>query len=168
MKKPPAEIVASLLAITTVLLALPPYNLPPWAIFISWAGTFAMGGPSTKNMAMIWRVMPIGSFFAMLITLGFIESSHYFSGWPFIISQMVILFILNTVLLLIARFKTFSFPPGMFFGFASYFATMFGGFGPDPKNPYAAFIAVIIMNAIGPGYAWINYHFASHKTHAEA
>ncbi|HVC48837.1 MAG TPA: DUF1097 domain-containing protein [Burkholderiales bacterium] len=165
MKKPPAEIVASLLAITTILLSLPPYNLPPWAIFISWAGTFAMGGPSRENLGRIWRVMPIGSFFAMIITLSFFKASHYFSGTSFIISQMVILFVFNTALLLIARIKTFAFPPGMFFGFASYFATMFGGFGPIPKNPYAAFVAVVIMNAIGPAYAWINYNFASHREH---
>lgn len=163
MKKLPAEVVASLLAATTVIISLPPYNLPPWAVFISWAGTFAMGGPSRENLGRIWRVMPVGSFFAMLIVLAFFQASHYLTGGAFIVAQMVILFILNTALLLVARFKAFSFIPGMFFGFASYFATMFGGFGPSPNNPYAAFVAVVIMNAIGPAYAWINYNFASHR-----
>ena len=121
-----------------------------------------MGGPSRENLGRIWRVMPIGSFFAMLIVLSFFQASHYLTGVAFIVSQMVILFLLNTALLLVARFKAFSFSPGMFFGFASYFATMFGGFGPDPHNPYAAYVAVIIMNAIGPAYAWINLNYASH------
>jgi energy-coupling factor transporter transmembrane protein EcfT len=80
MRKPPAEIVASLLAATTVLISLPPYHLPPWAIFIGWAGTFAMGGPTKENLKRIWLVMPIGSIAAFLIVLGFIQASQYFSA----------------------------------------------------------------------------------------
>jgi hypothetical protein len=56
MKKPPAEIVASLLAVTTVIISLPPYHLPPWAIFIGWAGTFAAGGPSPISANLLYRV----------------------------------------------------------------------------------------------------------------
>jgi hypothetical protein len=74
MRKPPAEIVASLLAATTVLISVPPYHLPPWAIFIGWAGTFAMGGPTKENLKRIWLVMPIGSITAFLIVLGFIQA----------------------------------------------------------------------------------------------
>ena len=162
MKKPPAEIVASLLATTTIIESLPPFNLPPWAVFIGWAGTFAMGGPSRENLQMLWRVMPIGSFVALIITLLFMSAADYLAGAALIITEMVILFVLNTAMLLLARLKLFSAPYGMFFGFASYFATMFGGFGPIPNNPYWAFVAVIIMNAIGPAYAWMNYNWASH------
>ena len=43
----------------------------------------------------------------------------------------------------------------MFFGFASFFATFFGGFGWDTSNPWVAWIAVIAMNALGPVYAWL-------------
>ena len=54
-KRIPAEVVASVLASTTVILSLPPFNLPPWAIFISWAGTFAarraQQGNLSKNLA---------------------------------------------------------------------------------------------------------------------
>lgn len=167
MKKPPAEIVASLLAVTTVLISLPPYNLPPWAIFISWAGTFAMGGPSGANMKRIWAAMPVGSFFAFLIVLGFTQASHYFTGTSFIIAQMVILFCLNGSMMLLARLiPGLGFIPGMFFGFASYFATVFGGFGPVPHDPYFALLAVVIMNALGPIYAWVNARFsAPHGAH---
>lgn len=64
----------------------------------------------------------------------------------------------------VARFiPALSFIPGMFFGFASYFATVFGGFGPIPHDPFAAFIAVVIMNALGPVYAWITANFSNHK-----
>src|SRR5579883_1400263 len=114
---PPAEIVASVLAATTVLIALPPLNLPTWAIFISWAGTFAAGGPNLTVMRRIWPVMPVGSFFAMLIALAFTQASHYYSGTTLIIAQMTILFFLNTCLMALARLPIFAFIPGMFFGF---------------------------------------------------
>lgn len=161
MRKLPAEIVASLLAGTTVLISLPPYHLPPWAIFIGWAGTFAMGGPTKENLKRIWTVMPIGSIAAFLIVEGFILASRYVSGTPFILAQIVILFCLNAGMMLLARLPGLGFIPGMFFGFASYFATMFGGFGPVPYNPLAALVAVLLMNALGPLYAWLNVRFAA-------
>jgi hypothetical protein len=166
MRKLPTEIVASLLAATTVLISVPPYYLPPWAIFISWAGTFAMGGPSKENLKRIWVVMPIGSIAAFLIVLGFNLAAQYFSGTSVIVAQMVILFCLNAGMMLLGRLPGLGFIPGMFFGFASYFATMFGGFGPVPHNPLAALIAVVPMNALGPFYAWLNARFAApHGTH---
>ena len=166
MRKPPTEIVASLLATTTVLISLPPYHLPPWAIFIGWAGTFAMGGPTKENLKRIWPVMPIGSLAAFLIVLGFNLAAQYLSGTSFIIAQMVILLCLNAGMMLLARLPGLGFIPGMFFGFASYFATLFGGFGPVPHNPLAALIAVVPMNALGPFYAWLNARFAApHAIH---
>lgn len=169
MKKPAPEIVASLLAVTTVLIALPPYNFPPWAIFIGWAGTFAAGGPKPEVLKKIWPVMPVGSVCAFLIVLGFIWASQYFAGTQLIIAQMVILFVLNTAQMLLARVPGLglTFVPGMFFGFASYFATFFGGFGPDPHSPAAALGATILMNGLGPLYAWLNVRLAA-PHHAEA
>ena len=166
MRKPPAEIVASLLAVTTIVISLPPYHLPPWAIFISWAGTFAAGGPSAPVLRKIWPVMPIGSFFAFLIVLCFGVAAQHFQGTGFILAQMVILFCLNTALMLTARIPGLGFIPGMFFGFASFFATFFGGFGPAPHEPVAALFATILMNALGPAYAWINARFSAPHGHA--
>ena len=80
MKKPPAEVVASLLAVTTVLMVQLPYHLPVWAIFISWAGTFAMGGPTGANLKRIWPVLPIGSITGFLVVCGFKLASGYLSG----------------------------------------------------------------------------------------
>jgi uncharacterized protein DUF1097 len=167
MSKLPGEIVASALAVTTVLIALPPYHLPPWAIFIAWAAVYAMGGPTAHNLCRIWPVMPVGSLFAFFIVLGFQEASKHFSGSAFIASQMVILFCLNATMMLLARLPGLGFLPGMFFGFASYFATMFGGFGPVPHDPYAALLAVVPMNALGPVYAWLKYHWSAPEAHAE-
>ncbi len=162
-----AEIVASILAVTTVLISLPPFNLPPWAIFIGWAGTFAAGGPTREVMRRIWPTMPLGSITALLIVLSFEQASHVFSGAAFIVAQMVILFIFNTAQLYMARIPLFSFAPGMFFGFASYFATFFGGFGPSPHNSFAAWIAVVLMNALGPVYAYLNVKWSTPRTAAE-
>ena len=170
MRKPPAEVVASLLAVTTIFVSMPPLNLPPWAIFIGWAGTFAAGGPRPDVLKKIWPVMPIGSITAFLIVLGFDWASHRFTGSQFIIAQCVILFCLNAAQMLLARIPRLglSFVPGMFFGFASYFATFYGGFGPTPHDPVAALWAVILMNALGPLYAWLTVKLSAPHGHTDA
>lgn len=163
MRKPPVEVVASLLAVTTIFISLPPFNLPPWAIFISWAGTFAAGGPTREVLRKIWPVMPIGSLTALIIVLASTFASHYFKGTNFLIAESIILFVCNGAQMLLARAPQLglAFVPGMFFGFASYFATFFGGFGPSPHNPFAAFIAVVLMNALGPLYAYLTVKFSA-------
>ena len=162
----PVEVAASLLAVTTVLISLGWLHLPPWAIFIGWAGTFAMGGPTPENLRRIWPVMPLGSVTAFLIVLCFEQAGKSFTGTAFVIAQMVILFILNGAMIGVGRFvKAFSFVPGMFFGFATYFATVFGGFGPDAGNPWAALLPAIAMNALGPVYAWLNVKLAAPHDH---
>lgn len=162
MKKPPAEVVASLLAVTTIFIGMPPLNLPPWAIFVSWAATFAAGGASSANLRKLWITMPIGSVTACLITLGFLWSGRVFSGYAAIAAQCVILFCLNGLMMSLGRIPAIGFVPGMFFGFASYFATMFGGFGPVPQHPIYALIACVAMNALGPIYAWLTANLGAH------
>jgi hypothetical protein len=162
MKKPPHEVVASLLAVTTVLMAQLPWHLPVWAIFISWAGTFAMGGPSAANLKRIWPVLPVGSIAGFLVVTGFGLAAQHFSGVSLVIAEMVVLFCMNSGMMLMARLPGLGFIPGMFFGFASFFATMFGGFGPAPKDPFSALCVAVLMNAIGPLYAWITANF-SHR-----
>ncbi|HVB11455.1 MAG TPA: DUF1097 domain-containing protein [Bacillota bacterium] len=152
----PAEIVASVLAATTVLLSLPPVNLPPWAVFVAWAGCFAMGGPTAANMKTLWKTMWIGSTYAAIIVLILNATTAHMSFWGSQWMTMATIFVLNTGLMFTGRIKAVSFVPGMFFGFASYFATVFGGWSWSVHNPYTAWVAVLIMNAIGPAYAWLN------------
>jgi Protein of unknown function (DUF1097) len=166
VKRLPAEIVASLLAAITVIIALPPYHLPPWAIFISWAGTFAAGGPKPAVLRKIWPAMPVGATYALAIVLAFQGVLQYFSGWAFTAAQMAIIFSLNTCLMYTGRIPALSFIPGMFFGFASFFATFFGDFGPAPGNPFMAWIATVSMTMLGPAFAWLTARFGSH--HADA
>jgi hypothetical protein len=160
VKKPPSEIVASLLAVTTLFT---PHHLPPWAIFIAWAGTFAAGGPKPEVLKKIWTVMPIGATVAYLIVLGFDAASHVFTGPALLIAQCFILFVLNGSMMLLGRLPAFAFIPGMFFGFASYFATFFGGFGFVPGSGFAALISVLLMNALGPLYAWLTVLLSDHR-----
>ncbi|MDE2598729.1 MAG: DUF1097 domain-containing protein [Rhodocyclaceae bacterium] len=163
MKKPPAEVVASLLAVTTLFV---PNHLPPWAIFISWAAAFAMGGPSPANLKRLWPAMPVGSIAGCLVVLGFTHVGSMFSGSQQTIVNMLILFCLNAGMMAVSRFvPIFSFTPGMFFGFATFFATMFGNFGPQPGDPVVAMLAAIVMNAIGPIYAFITWRCSSHAAH---
>lgn len=167
MRKPPAEIVASVLAVTTIFISMPPYNLPPWAVFISWAATFAAGGASLANMRKLWITMPIGSIAAFLIVLGFMWTGSFLTGAAAIAAQCVILFCLNGAMMSLGRLPLLAFVPGMFFGFATYFATMFGGFGPEAGNPFAALIACILMNALGPIYAWLTANLGAHHAPPE-
>lgn len=164
MKKLPVEIVASLLAATTIFT---PANLPPWAIFISWAGTFAAGGPKPDVLKKIWVTMPIGAVVASLIVAGFNVASQHLSGNAFVVAQCIILFSLNAAMMSLGRIPALGFVPGMFFGFASFFATFFGGFGPSPGNLMAALGATILMNALGPVYALLTARFGAHHQHQE-
>lgn len=158
----PSEFAASLLAMTTVPLSLAPTHLPPWAVFISWAGTFASGGPKPEVIRKIAPVQPLGSFVAMLIVLAFTGAADlgFDSGWQQVIAQMIILFVLNSAMIFVGRVvPALSFVPGMFFGFATYFATYFGGFGYEAQNALHALWAAILMNAIGLLYAFLNVKF---------
>lgn len=153
----PKEVVASVLASTTVILSLPPTNLPPWAVFIGWAGTFAAGGANKEVFKKIWPAMPLGSLTAMIIV--FVKDdwlSPMLPGHWDILGEMATIFVFNCLMMLLGRTRWFPFVPGMFFGFASFFATFYGGWGPVEDNLWAAWIAVVIMNAIGPIYAWLN------------
>ncbi len=167
MRKLPAEIVASALAVTTIFITLLPYHLPPWAIFITWAGTFAAGGPTPAVLRKIWPAMFVGNIFAFVIVLCFRFAAQQFTGNALLMAECVILFTLNATMMSLGRLPLLSFIPGMFFGFASYFATYFGGFGPVPKDPVFALGAVMLMNALGPIYAWLTARFGEHH-HAHA
>jgi ABC-type branched-subunit amino acid transport system permease subunit len=67
----------------------------------------------------------------------------------------LVILIVNSALMFTGRIKMFSLIPGMFFGFAAFFATYFGGFGWDSTNPWVAWVCVIAMTALGPIYAWL-------------
>ena len=88
--------------------------------------------------------------------------AQHLSGNAFVAAQCIILFSLNATMMSLGRIPLLGFVPGMFFGFASYFATLFGNFGPVPGDPLVALAATIVMNAIGPIYAWLTARFGAH------
>jgi len=164
VRKLPSEVIASLLAVTTLFT---PHHLPPWAIFIAWAGTFAAGGPKPAILKKIWTVMPIGATAAYLIVLAFKLAGQAFTGPTLLFAHCFILFSINGLMMLLGRVPAFSFIPGMFFGFASYFATYFGGFGPVPGDSFYALVSVLVMNALGPVYAWLTASLGAHRHAAD-
>jgi len=154
----PHEIAASLLAGLTAFIGGTALNLPPWAIFIGWAGTFLAGGPSLVVVRRLWAAMPAGSTFALIIVL---VDQHI--GTAFGHSRIaqdavlaLIILVVNSALMYTGRIGLFSLIPGMFFGFASFFATYFGGFGFHSGNPLAAWVSVVAMNFLGPVFAYLS------------
>jgi hypothetical protein len=158
----PHEIVASVLAGLTAFIGGTALNLPPWAIFISWAGTFLLGGPSLANAKRLWFAMPAGSTFAMLIVIADQHIGTAFGHSRVAQDAMLALIILvvNSALMYTGRIRYFALIPGMFFGFASYFATFFGGFGFAGGNVLAAWVSVVAMNFLGPVFAYLSTKLA--------
>ena len=131
LKKLPIEIMASIFAAATAFIGGNILNLPTWAIFIGWAGTYLVGGPHLASMSMLWRTMPIGSTYAMIIVLIHQSPIGAIFGTSTTAQNIVLgltILVVNTCLMYTGRLRLFSLIPGMFFGFASYFAAMFGGF----------------------------------------
>ncbi len=159
----PPEIVASVLAGLTAFIGGNALNLPPWAIFISWAGTFLLGGPSLDTAKRLWRTMPVGSAYALIIVL---LDQHF--GTMFGTSTLakdaalgVFILVMNSCLMFTGRISYFALVPGMFFGFASFFATFFGGFGFAAGNIWAAWVSVVAMNFLGPVFAYLNVRLSA-------
>ncbi|WP_235035823.1 MULTISPECIES: DUF1097 domain-containing protein [unclassified Curtobacterium] len=155
----PHEIVASVLAGTTAFIGGNALHLPTWAIFISWAGMFLLGAkPTLRNATRLWAAMPIGSAFGLVIVLLDQRFGTVLGEGQAAQNTVLALLILvvNCALMYTGRTRLFGLVPGMFLGFASFFATCFGGFGFDPGNAWAAWASVVVMNALGPVFAYLS------------
>lgn len=161
LHKIPNEVIASILAATTAFIGNIVWGLPPWAIFIGWAGTYLAGGPHLPVMKKMWAAMPVGSTYALIIILLNTKWGTAFGTgwWGTTCFLAVTILVVNTALMYTGRVKVFALVPAMFFGFASMFATYFGGWGWKPSNQwaaiFAAWVVVIAMNFLGPIYAWV-------------
>lgn len=155
----PHEIVASVLAASTAFIGGNALGLPTWGIFISWSAMFLLGArPTLANAKRLWATMPIGSSFALLIVLVDTQLGTVLGDGQLAknVVLAVIIFVFNGALMYTGRVRALSLVPGMFIGFASFFATFFGGFGPQPGNVWAAWLAVVVMNALGPVFAYLS------------
>ncbi|WP_405607906.1 DUF1097 domain-containing protein [Streptomyces sp. NBC_00076] len=148
----PHEVSASIVAFATVFLLLSPLHMPTWAIFITWAGTFMQGGPSIANAISMITATTTGAGFAVVAVLLNRETGTMFGTGEFAqtVALGVVIFVVNGTLLATGRLKPFALIPAMFFGFASTFATYFGGFGYDAGNLGASFVSAAAMCALGP------------------
>lgn len=151
----PHEVTASLLAATTAFIGGTALHLPPWAIFIGWAGTYLAGGPQPAVLRSMWVAMPAGSSFALAIVLLDEQVGTVLGDSRLAMDAVlaVLILVVNTALMYAGRTRLLHLVPAMFLGFASYFATFFGGFGWAPGNAWAAWVAVVAMNALGPVFA---------------
>jgi hypothetical protein len=154
MKRLPIEIAASSLAVSTMFIH---FNLPVWAAFVTWAGTFSAGGPKRETFRKLVPTMYIGAITAWLIVTGWAIGGRFLAGTEFFVFQCAVLFCLNSAQMLLARVPSLglTFVPGMFFGFASYFGVFFGGFGIVPHDAIAALFSTLLMNTAGVVYAWL-------------
>ena len=167
----PHEIVASVLAASTAFIGGNALGLPAWGIFVSWSAMFLLGGkPTLANAKRLWATMPIGSTFALLIVLVDTQLGTVLGDGQVAknVVLAVIIFVFNSALMYTGRIRALSLVPGMFIGFASFFATFFGGFGPTPGNVWAAWIAVIAMNALGPVFAYLSRRLTFSRTEKQA
>jgi hypothetical protein len=157
----PTEIVSSILAATTAFIGGNALNLPVWGIFIGWAATFLAGGPNRATLVKLWPTMAAGSTFALVIVLLDTALKPSSGQLPQDAVLAVIILVVNTALMYAGRTRLLGLIPGMFLGFASYFATVFGGFGFAPQNPWAAWVSVVAMNALGPVFALVAHWVAN-------
>lgn len=153
----PHEISASIVAGATVFLTMSPLHLPTWAIFITWAGTFLQGGPSKNNAVKMISATTAGAGFGVAAVLLNRATGTAFGKGAIgtAVALALLIFVINATLLLVGRTKVLSLIPGMFFGFASLFATYFGGFGFHVGILWAAFISAASMCALGPLAAFL-------------
>lgn len=159
----PNEIVSSVLAATTAFIGGNALNLPVWGIFIGWAATYLVGGPTRATFVRLYPAMAAGSTFALLIVLldGWFGSAL---GAGRVAEDAVLalaILVVNTALMYSGRARVLALVPGMFLGFASYFATVFGGFGFAAHNPFAGWLSVLVMNALGPLFALLAHAVAA-------
>jgi hypothetical protein len=150
--KLPHEVSASIVAFVTVFLLMSPLKMPTWAIFITWAGTFLQGGPTRSNAIAMVTGTTTGAGFGVVAVLLNRETGTMFGTGAFAqtLALAVVVFFVNGTLLATGRLKPFALIPGMFFGFASLFATYFGGFGYDAGHLDASFVSAAAMCALGP------------------
>lgn len=173
----PTAFTGAFLAGLTVLMAvqgvLPaPYALmfPPWAVFITWAGYFAAGGGGKGQAVPVWKKM-YGSI-AWGVIWGFAGAYLMNIFNPMVGSNLglmllidgIIIFMVNQPILWGTRYwGPIKYTPAIFYGFAIFFSTYFGGFGFIPGNIFAAAITAYVAAALGPFFGYLQVRMAMIK-----
>ncbi|MEM0130096.1 MAG: DUF1097 family protein [Thermoplasmatales archaeon] len=173
----PTAITGAFLAGLTVLMSISgivpkPYAImfPPWAVFITWAGYFAAGGggkgqamPTFKKMyvAILWGdIWGFAGGYGIAKIIGPANLSLPLT----LLLDGIVIFLVNQPILWGTRYwGPIKYTPAIFYGFAIFFSTYFGGFGFIPGNIYAAFITAYLASCLGPIFGYLQVRFAMIK-----
>jgi hypothetical protein len=173
----PVAITGGLLAGLTVLMTMPgvlpaPYaiNFPAWAVFITWAGYFAAGGGGPGKSGSVFKKMyfPIlwGAIWGLAGGLGlvYVGGLGYNLGTSLLLDGIIILLVNQPILWGSKYWGPLKYTPACFYGFATFFATFFGGFGFQPGYIYAAFVSGLLCNFLGPIWGYLQVALSFPKT----
>ncbi len=175
----PPEITGAFLAGLTVLLTVPqwlpqPWQwlLPPWAIFITWAGYFAAGGGGPGKTAPVLKLMyPCivwGAFWGLVAVLAFSLIPSSVPLWQNLLLSGIVIFLVNQPILWGSKFiKVLHYTPAHFYGFGTFFSVYFAGFGLLKGDPYIAFLSGVAMNLLGPIFGYLQVALSFPKGEAE-
>jgi len=156
--KIPIEFTVAYLAALSLILGIEYFKLPVWAVFVTWAGYFVLGADK-KAFETIYKAVPLGGLFGLIAVIGF---DYLIKAMPFVhwvVPCMIVEFI--DVLILMFIITKFGFVGGaVFWAFASYFGTYYGGFYFKSGNLFGdAFLALIsemIANFLGPVFGYLS------------
>jgi hypothetical protein len=159
---------AGLTALMTLGKVIPhPFAIlfPPWAVFITWAGYFAAGGGGKGQGLAVFKKMYIAILWGVIwgFAAGF-AMTYWITGlplWQTVALDGIVIFLVNQPILWGTRYwNPIAYTPAIFYGFAIFFSTYFGGFGIEPGNIYSAFITAYLCALLGPLMGYLQVRFA--------
>ncbi|MEZ0345220.1 MAG: DUF1097 domain-containing protein [Infirmifilum sp.] len=154
----PIEVTVAYLAALSLLVSLPPLGLPVWAVFVTWAGYFALGADA-KAFKEIYKAVPLGGVFGWLAVVGFHYAIQAMPWVHYIVPVMLVEFLDVLVLMYIISYFKFT-GAAVFFAFPSYFGTYYGGFYPKTGDLFAdaslALVYQVAANLLGPIFGYLS------------
>jgi uncharacterized protein DUF1097 len=153
----PLEFSVGILAALTLLLLLPPLNFPIFGIFVFWGGTFLLGSPNLEGVKKMVPPAILGTIFGVgtLLLFQFIDPIAGGSVPLVTLVNIVILFVVVTLLVYCARIPGFATIAAAFCSFAVFVATATGAWnGLAPHNLFNFWLAATLMCCAGPFFAW--------------
>lgn len=147
-------------------------NFGAWGIFITWAGYFAAGGGGPGKTKEVYKKMyfPIfwGSIWGLAAGVGFYYfNPHLTNNWTLLTVDGIVIFLVNQPILWGSKYwGPLKYTPANFYGFATFFATYFGGFGLEATGPdhiYIAWACGLLMNFLGPIWGYLQVYLSFPK-----
>ncbi|ALM74646.1 DUF1097 domain-containing protein [Thermococcus barophilus] len=156
--KIPIEFTVAYLAALSLLLGIEKLSLPVWAVFVTWAGYFVLGADESAFKT-IYKCTPLGALFGLIAVIGFHYAINAMPSVHWVIPCMIVEFIV--VLVLMVVISKFNFLGGaVFWAFASYFGTYYGGFYLKTQGFFSAavvaMISSMIANFLGPVFGYLS------------